>query len=137
MTRMQQFSVTVARLGAGMLTIIVAACGTATGGPAASVTTLMPGWEQKFTVDWTAEPGATAGSQRIRGYVVSRSGRSAEPFRVLGQALDTAGAVVGQRIVWVPGGVPAFGHSYFEVPHLPAANRYLVTVWDYALIREP
>jgi hypothetical protein len=134
---MQRLSVTVARVGAGMLAIIIAASGTATGGTAASVTTLTPDWEQKFTIHWTAEAEAAGGGQRIRGYVVSRSGRSAEPLRVLGQALDTSGAVVGQSIARVPGGVPAFGRSYFEVPHLPPATQYVVTVWDYAPLREP
>jgi hypothetical protein len=34
---------------------------------------------------------------------------------------------VGQRIAWVPGGIPTNGRSYFG--HLPAADHYRVTVW--------
>jgi len=26
--------------------------------------------------------------------------------------------------------VPGLGRAYFEVPHLPAADRYAVSVWD-------
>jgi hypothetical protein len=36
-----------------------------------------------------------------------------------------------------PGGVPGFGLSYFEVRHLPSADRFVVTMWDYSVGREP
>jgi len=42
--------------------------------------------------------------------------------------------VLGERIEWIPGGVSGFGRAYFEIPHLPAADRYLVTVWDYSIV---
>jgi hypothetical protein len=93
----------------------------------------MAGWEQKFALEWTVAP-EPGGAQRIQGYVVSRYGQHAEPFRVLGRALDGSGAVVGQRIVWVPSGVPGFGRAYFSIPRLPAADRYVVTVWDYTIV---
>ena len=32
------------------------------------------------------------------------------------------------------GGVPGLGRAYFEVPHLPAADRYAVSVWDYTFL---
>ena len=140
MTTMQKVVVAVARLGVGFLATAVAACGTATGGaaaskisPSSSVTTLMAGWEQKFAVEWEVgpEPG---GTQRIQGYVVSRYGQHAEPVRVLGQALDGSGALVGQRIAWVPSGVPGFGRAYFQIPQLPSADHYLVTVWTYSIL---
>lgn len=118
----------------GLIAVAVSACGTTSSSltPSASTTTLMLGWEQKFTLDWTAEP-ESGGTHRLRGYVVSQYGQSAEPLRLLGQALDTSGAVVGQRLVWVPNGVAGFGRSYFEIPHLPSAERYRVAVWDYTL----
>ena len=127
---------TVARLG--VFLALAAACATATDGAAErriapSVTTLMAGWEQKFAIEWTVAP-EQGGAQQIRGYVTSRYGQHAEPFRVLGRALDGSGTVVGERIAWIPGGVPGFSRAYFVIQHLPAAERYVVTVWDYSIV---
>ena len=130
------------RVGAGCLAVLVAGCGTATSGgashisPSTTTTTLMTGWQQKFDLDWQVKP-EPGGTQRIQGYLVSRYGRNAEPVRVLVQALDGSGAAVGHRIVWIPGGVSGFGRAYFEVRHLPSADHFLVSVWDYSLGREP
>jgi hypothetical protein len=118
--------------------VLIAACGVANNQvtPSASLATLTPGWEQKFELDWqvNVEP---SGTQRIRGYLVSHDGRTAYEARVLVQTVDVSGAVVGRQIAWVPGGVPAFGRSYFEVPHLSSADHYLVTVWDYSVGKQP
>jgi hypothetical protein len=126
------------RMGFAVTVALMAACGTADSQvtPSASVSTLMPGWEQKFQIDWqvNAEPG---GTQRIQGYLVSHYGHSAYEARVLVRTVDVSGAVIGRRIAWVPGGVPGFGRSYFDVPHLSSADHYLVTVWDYSLGKEP
>ena len=122
----------------GALIAVSTACGTATSDvkPSGAASTLMPGWERKFDVDWqaTAEPG---GTQRIRGYLVSHYGRAAYTARVLVQTVDRSGSVVDRRIAAVPGGVSALGRSYFEVAHLSPSDHYLVTVWDYTLGREP
>src|SRR5438034_6534984 len=42
----------------GLLAATVAACGTASSylAPSGSTTTLMAGWERRFTIDWTVEP---------------------------------------------------------------------------------
>ncbi len=101
--------------------------------PSASTTTLMPGWESRFKLDWKVEPDQRDG-RRVRGQISSKYGDHAEPVRVLTQALDSSGGVVGQRIDWIPGGVGGFGHASFDIPHLPAADRYRVTIWDYTLI---
>src|SRR5262249_54416796 len=45
------------------------------------------------------------------------------------QAVDSTGAVLGQRIAYVPGGVGGFGRAYFIVPGLPIADSYRVSVW--------
>jgi len=58
--------------------------------------------------------------------------QAAEPLRLLAQALDASGAVVGQRIAWVPEGVGGYERAYFEIRHLPAAEHYRVSVWDYS-----
>ena len=89
----------------------------------------MAGWEKHFALEWTTEP--RAGGVQLRGTVTSRHGARAEPMRLLAQALDTSGAVVGQQIARLPGGVGGFQRAYFEFSDLPAADRYRVSVWDY------
>jgi hypothetical protein len=95
--------------------------------------TRMRGWEQRFSLEWSVA-AAPDRSERIEGYVTSHHGSRAEAVRVLAQALDGSGVVVGRRIAWVPGGVGGFGRAHFEVRDLPAADHYRVTVWDYDLL---
>ena len=99
--------------------------------PSGSTTTLMQGWEHWFKLEWSVEPEPDGG-KRIRGYITNEYGERAEPLRVLAQALDASGAVVGQQIAWVPRGVGGFDRAYFEISHLPAADHYRVSVWDYS-----
>jgi hypothetical protein len=120
------------RMALGLLVALIAACDTANSQirPSASVSTLMSGWEQHFTLDWGVEP-EPGDTRRISGYVYNRNGKYAEPLRVLAQAFDDSGIVIAQDIAWLPGGVGGFGRRYFEIRHLPAAASYKVTVWDY------
>jgi hypothetical protein len=128
-------------LRSGLLigTILTTSMGCATSGavpPPGSPTTLMYGWEQHFSIDWTAvEQGAN--TRGVSGYVYNRHGESATHLRVLAQAIDPAGAVVGQRIAYVPGGVGGFGRAYFIVPNLPVADSYRVSIWDYTWFQAP
>ena len=118
-----------------LIAVVVSACATG-GDPLTSRTeydTLVPGWESKFTLDWQVEP-AKDGASRVYGRVSSHYGQHASPFRVLGMAVDSSGKLIGQRIAWVPGGVPGFTQVYFEIDHLPVAASYTVTVWDYTFI---
>ena len=104
--------------------------------PNANTTTLTAGWEQHFAIQWTAtEQGPN--TRRVSGYVYNQHGESAMNMRVLAQALDTNGDVVGQRIAFVPGGVGGFGRAFFDVPNLPAAPVYRVSVWDYTWFQSP
>ena len=102
--------------------------------PSGSTTTLMQGWDHWFKLDWSVEPEPDGG-KRIRGYITNEYGERAEPLRVLAQALDASGAVVGQQIAWVPRGVGGFDRAYFEISHLPAADHYRVSVWDYSFLQ--
>lgn len=119
----------------GMLAAVVSAC--AAGGQALTQPTqydsLMPGWESKFSIEWKAQP-APDGTSLLYGRITSHYGVYASPFRVLGMAVDSSGKVIGQRIAWVPEGVPGFAGVYFEIRQLPAAPSYRVTVWDYTFI---
>jgi len=94
-------------------------------------TTLMYGWEQHFAVDWAADQRPN-GPRRVTGYVYNRKGEYAEDVRLLVQAVDPSGAEIGRGIAFVPGGVGGAG-VYLEVPNLPAANSYRVSVWNYTL----
>jgi hypothetical protein len=119
----------------GLVAVAITAC--ATGGdqltPSASLTTLMPGWESKFSVEWKVTP-VQDGSRLLFGRVTSRYGEYAEPMMVLGQALDASENVVGQRVARVLGGVPGFNSTYFEINRMAAADHYKVTVWTYTFI---
>jgi hypothetical protein len=122
-------------IGLGLIALTATACETASGSLAltTSTTTLMAGWERKFTLDWTVEPGPD-NVRRLRGHISSQYGQNVELVRILALALDPSGGVVGRRVEWVPGGVPGLSRRSFDVPHLPAADHYLVTVWDYSIL---
>ena len=116
----------------GLIASIVTGCGSTSPylTPSESTTTLMAGWEQHFTLEWTPESEA-GNTRRITGYMYNRHGEAAVSVRLLAQALGQSGEVIGQRIEWVPEGVTGFGRQYFIVPQLPVAATYRVTVWDY------
>jgi len=111
-----------------LIAAMTAACAGTGASPPLTMTdtTLMSGWEQHFTIEWRAEQG------RFTGYVYNHKGEYAEDVRLLAKALDPAGAVIGQHIALV-GGVGRSG-AYFEVPDLPAASSYRVSVWDYTWV---
>jgi hypothetical protein len=96
----------------------------------------MAGWEHRFKLEWSVDPEPD-NARRIRGHIDSQYGEHADAVRVLAQGLDSSGAVVGQRIAYVPGGVTGFARVYFEIPHLPPADHYRVSVWDYAFHQSP
>ncbi len=57
-------------------------------------TTLMYGWENHFSIEWAAAQGRN-GTQRVTGYIYNRKGEYALDLRVMAQAVDASGAVVG------------------------------------------
>ena len=129
---------TVVRFAAlfGLIVFTAATCSTTGAEPplsSSATTTMMYGWERHFALEWTAEPERG----RVSGYLHNRNGENALSVRVLAQALDASGAVVGQRIQAIPGGVGGFGRAYFTLANLPAANSYRVSVWDYTWFQAP
>ena len=116
----------------GLVAVMSAACGETGVEPPPSMTapTLTAGWEQHFSFEWTATDQGPS-SRKVSGYVYNRYGDYAITLRLLAQAVDAGGAVVGQRITSVPGGVGGFGRAYFEVPNLPVAAGYRLSVWEY------
>ena len=114
----------VAWAGLGAIALLVSACATASN-PLTSTTqfdSLVPGWQSKYTLDWKAQP-AQDGSTVLYGRISNALASS-----------DRDTAVIGQRIEWVPGGVPGFNQVYFQIDHMVAAASYRVTVWDYTFI---
>jgi hypothetical protein len=114
--------------------LIVARCATAEITPSATVTTLMPGSERFFRINWDVRP-ERGDSRRLSGYVENTYGEAAGRVQLLGQALDTSGAVVGQRLEWVHGTIPGFGRVYYVIPGMPVAENYRVTVWAFERIQ--
>jgi hypothetical protein len=61
-----------------------------------TATTLMAGWEHHFSFEWTATEQSPT-SRKVSGYVYNRNGEFATSLRVLAQAVDAGGAVVGRE----------------------------------------
>jgi hypothetical protein len=97
-----------------------------------SVTTLTEGWERRFRLEWTVD-APSGPTRKLSGYITSELSGHAESVRLLVQALDDKGGVVERRVWAIPGGVGGGQRAYFEVPDLPAAHEYRVSVWDYSL----
>ena len=119
------------------LTLAAATSCTTTGmTPSLTVTTLMPDSERWFRLSWEATPEkSNSDLRRLRGYVENTYGEAASRVQLLAQAIDTSGALVGQKLWWVSGVVPGFGRTYFEIPDMPKAETYRVTVWAYERIQ--
>ena len=115
--------------------LLFTGCAGASGGvmPSASVTTAIQGWEHYFRLDYTAQDARDGRS--LEGYVYNRYGSPMVNVQVLGQALDASGNVVGQKIAWVHGVVPALDRSYFRVAGLPAAPTYRASIWAFDTIQ--
>ena len=101
--------------------------------PSATTTTAMIGWENYFRVDWTAQE--KPGGREIDGYVYNKYGQPMSNVQILAQGLDATGNVVGQKLEWVPGIVPALNRSYLRVAGLPPANAYRVSVWGFDIVQ--
>jgi hypothetical protein len=100
--------------------------------PSSSVTTAVQGWESWLRLEWTPPTGGV-----IDGYVYSMKGSPVINVSLLAQALDANGNVVGQKLEWVPGVVPALHRTYFRIPNVPAAAQYRVTVWAFETVESP
>jgi hypothetical protein len=111
--------------------LVFAGCAGASAGvmPSASVTTAIQGWEHYFRLDYAAQDARDG--RALEGYVYNRYGSPMVNVQVLGQALDAAGNVVGQRIAPVHGVVPALDRSYFRVAGLPPASAYRASIWAF------
>jgi hypothetical protein len=117
-----------------LLSLGAAGCAGGAGGPtpSATVSTAIQGWERYFRLEY--EPQARPNGIELEGYAYNQYGTPMANVQILGQALDGAGNVVGQRLAWVHGVVPALNRSYFKVGGLPRAERYRATVWAFDIL---
>jgi hypothetical protein len=114
--------------------VAVAACGGLGPHPTSQLTTVNPAWVSWFTLDYGADGDGSA--RRVSGYVHNGYGEEAAEVMLLTQALDRAGAVLGQHVT-IAGSVPPLSRKYFEVRNLPAADQYRVTVWSFTFQQSP
>jgi hypothetical protein len=121
-------------VAAGMLLAVLVGCATTDTQPSATVTSLVPDVQRWFNVEWTAAPERD-GERRLSGYVQSAIKEPVNKVQLLAQALDGSGNVVAQRLEWVPDTIPAFGRQYFDIPKMPPAPEYRVTVWAFDRIK--
>ena len=61
----------------------------------------MPGWERWFKLDW--ETGEYRGHPVVKGYLYNASNKTLLDVQLLVDALDSTGAILSQRVEWVPG----------------------------------
>ena len=113
------------RLAQAALGMIMAAPAVAGAQPLAP---LIINWQEYFQLDW--QPGQRAGQPVLTGHVRSTWKDGARWMQLLVDRLDASGALLDQRLVWLPSEVPRGGRVYFEVPVEPAAS-YRVAVYSY------
>ena len=78
-------------------------------------------------VDFAVEP-SKGGRMKISGYVYNTWDKWATDVRLLAEALDASGEVVGSTSVSVYGKVPPGNRSYFDAPLTAPGATYRVTV---------
>ena len=105
----------------------------AAGTLAAPLEPLVLGWEQFFRLDWSS--GERGGRPVVYGHVVNEWGMPAGSVRVLVDALDAGGNVVGQQVAWVPGIITPGTRAYFETPAPGPATSYRVSVFSFDWIQ--
>jgi hypothetical protein len=112
-----------------LLAIALVATGCAPAvGPSGPLQPLVVGAEQHMTIEWQAQPRNQA--TVVWGYVINHSPYTFDHLRLLVDALDADGAILGQRVVWAPGLLGGWGRTYFEAPMAPA-SAYRVSVFSY------
>jgi hypothetical protein len=105
--------------------------------PAAARAELSPlviNWEQFFQVDWQASE--RQGQPVLVGHVRSIWKDGARWMQLLVDRVDDRGALLDQRLVWLPSAVPRGSRVPFEVRVEPAA-RYRVAVFSFEPIPRP
>jgi hypothetical protein len=87
------------------------------------------GAQRWFRVSW-APPADGAGT--IKGSVFNDSQYRVTDVRLQIEGLDADHHLVGRRLAWAIGDIPAAGETFFVVEPLPGAVDYRITIvsWD-------
>ena len=119
------------RLARGMSTAVLAALLIWMSAPArAQVQTRSV--DSDLRVEWTGSEDRR-GRPMVSGYVYNqRAGSYAVSVRLLVEALDGSGQVVGATTGYVLGDVPPSNRSYFEIKAPAKAASYRVTIASFA-----
>jgi hypothetical protein len=87
--------------------------------------------DQDLRLEWAAAEDRR-GRPVVSGYVYNqRAGSYATSMRLLAEALDASGQVVGSTTGFVVGDVPPSGRSYFEIKAPAKAATYRVTIQTF------
>ena len=86
-----------------------------------------PALESYVRVEWTVDQ-QRSGRQRVTGYAHNSRDMAAVNVKLLVEALDSSGHVMGSTLATVYGDVPPRNRSYFEVSVPPAGASYRVSV---------
>jgi hypothetical protein len=92
---------------------------------------LVVGWERIFKLDW--QVAERRGHPSVRGYVVNNSPYSIHSVRLLVDALDASGTIIGQKVGYpTSSAMEPFSKSFFDIaaPGSGAAS-YQVRVFAF------
>jgi hypothetical protein len=119
-----------------LVAVAVAGCGSpARPVPSASVDTAIKGWERWSRIAWRTEPKGEG--QDLYSYVYNDSTRPAVNVRLLAQAFDESGTLVGQKLERLSTTVAARDRAYVRITGVPAADTSRVTVWTFEFLEIP
>ena len=93
----------------------------------ANAQVMLPTLASYLRVEFTVEPGK-GGRMKLSGYVYNTWDKWATDVRLLVEALDASGQVVGATPISVYGKVPPGNRSYFDAPLTATGASYRVTV---------
>lgn len=120
------------RLARGNGTVVLAALLICLGAGAARAQVQGRSVESDLRVEWTGSEDRR-GRPVVSGYVYNqRAGNYAAGVRLLVEALDGSGQVVGSTTGYVMGDVPPSNRSYFEIKAAAKAASYRVSIESFA-----
>jgi hypothetical protein len=108
---------------------LLVALATVHGATGQTLTPLVLGWENFFTLSW--EPSQERGQPIVSGYIKNNAGFPARRIQLLVEAVDASGQVTGQRVSWLGSSLTSGMRAYFEAPAPPPASTYRVSVFAY------
>lgn len=100
----------------------------------ATMTSSLSGIDSRLRLEWEASQSGS-GQPVVGGYLYNDYMLAASNVILLVEALDASGQVVERKIRFLPGIVPVFGRTYFQVPLKAAGASYRITVTSFQWFR--